>query len=88
VNEGIVRIYASAPEGCLIGADLCCPGADHLGHMLAWAIQSGMTATELLAMPYYHPTLEEGLKGALRHICAAVPIPLAGDQDTVGPPGA
>ncbi|MBV7407960.1 dihydrolipoyl dehydrogenase [Maritimibacter sp. DP1N21-5] len=88
VNEGIVRLYAAAPDGRLIGADLCCPGADHLGHMLAWAVQGKMTATEILAMPYYHPTLEEGLRSALRDICGSVPIPLAGDQDTVGPPGA
>ena len=56
--------------------------------MLAWAIERGTTASELLKLPFYHPTIEEGLKSALRTICAATPIPLPQDQDTGTPPGA
>lgn len=87
-NEGVLTLYAAAPEGRLIGADLIAPGGEHLAHMLAWAIQRGTTATELLEMPFYHPTIEEGLKQALRTICAATPIPLPQDQDSGTPSGA
>ncbi len=87
-NEGVVTLYAAAPDGKLIGADLVAPGGDHLAHILTWAIQRGTTASELLEMPFYHPTLEEGLKNALRTICSATPISLPQDQDTGTPPGA
>lgn len=87
-NEGILTLYAKAPDGTLIGADLIAPGGEHLAHMLAWAIERDTTASELLKLPFYHPTIEEGLKSALRTICAATPIPLPQDQDTGTPPGA
>jgi dihydrolipoamide dehydrogenase len=88
VNRGALTLYAAAPNGRLIGADLIAPAGEHLAHMLAWAIQSGQTATQLLAMPFYHPTIEEGLKQALRTICAATPIDLPSDQDSGTPSGA
>ena len=87
-NKGALTLYAAAPEGLLIGADLVAPAGDHLAHILAWAVQRGMTASELLELPFYHPTIEEGLKEALRTICAATPISLPQDQDTGTPPGA
>ena len=34
----------------------------------ALAADRGLTAHELLAMPFYHPVLEEGLRTALREI--------------------
>lgn len=88
INEGVLTLYAAAPEGRLIGADLCAPAGEHLAHMLAWAIQQRQTATQLLEMPFYHPTIEEGLKQALRTICAATPLDLPQDQDRGVPPGA
>lgn len=88
MNEGVLTLYAAAPDGRLIGADLCTPASEHLAHMLAWAIQQGQTATELLEMPFYHPTIEEGLKQALRTICAATPLDLPEDQDRGVPAGA
>ncbi|QIG80174.1 dihydrolipoyl dehydrogenase [Stakelama tenebrarum] len=87
-NRGTLTLYAAAPDGRLIGADLVAPAGEHLAHMLAWAIQSGKTASDLLELPFYHPTIEEGLKQALRTICAATPITLPQDQDTGTPPGA
>lgn len=88
VNQGVLTLYAAAPDGRLIGADLCTPASEHLAHMLAWAVQQGQTATQLLEMPYYHPTIEEGLKQALRTICAATPLDLPEDQDRGAPSGA
>lgn len=69
--EGVMTIYAD-PAGRLIGGDLCCPGAEHMAHLLAFAVQSGTTAAQLLEMPFYHPTLEEGMKSALRQICRQI----------------
>lgn len=88
LNRGALTLYAAAPDGRLIGADLIAPAGEHLAHMLAWAVQGGLTATQLLNMPFYHPTVEEGLKQALRTICAATPIALPPDQDAGAPAGA
>ncbi|MCX7283300.1 MAG: dihydrolipoyl dehydrogenase [Novosphingobium sp.] len=87
-NEGVLTLYAAAPDGRLIGADLFAPDSEHLAHMLAWAVQQQLTATDLLGMPFYHPTVEEGLKAALRTICAARPLALPADQDPGAPAGA
>lgn len=86
-NEGVLTLYATAPEGRLIGADLVAPAGDHLAHLLAWAIEGGMTARAMLDLPFYHPTIEEGLKPALRSVCAATSIALPPDQDAGTPPG-
>ncbi|WAC25141.1 dihydrolipoyl dehydrogenase [Blastomonas sp. SL216] len=87
-NEGALTLYAAAPDGVLIGADLVAPAGEHLGHLLAWVIQQKMTATQVLQLPFYHPTIEEGLKDALRMVCAATPIPIPDNQDTGSPAGA
>ena len=82
-----MTLYADA-QGRLSGADLCCPGGDHLAHLLAWSVQSGATATGLLTMPFYHPTLEEGLKAALRQICGKTRQAEPAGRDFGTPPGA
>lgn len=87
-NEGALTLYAAAPDGVLIGADMVAPGAEHLGHLLTWAMQQKLTATQVLEMPFYHPTIEEGLKQALRIVCAATPIAVPDNQDTGAPAGA
>ncbi len=65
-DDGLVRIYAHRQSGKISAASLCAPEAEHLTHLLAWSV--GQTASDLLARPFYHPTLEEGLKDALRTI--------------------
>jgi dihydrolipoamide dehydrogenase len=44
------------------------PAAEHLGHLLAWALQNQMTIAQMLEMPFYHPVIEEGLRTALRDL--------------------
>jgi dihydrolipoamide dehydrogenase len=80
-NAGLVRLYASHPDGKLTGAAMVGPGMEHIGHLITWAISRGETATSLLTLPFYHPTFEEGLKSALRAICAQVHAPLPRDSD-------
>jgi dihydrolipoamide dehydrogenase len=41
------------------------PDAEYLGHLLAWAIQQRSTVDTLLQMPFYHPTVPEGMRPAL-----------------------
>ena len=66
---GLAHLYADRATGQLIGATIAGPGAEHTAHLIAWAVQKKLTATEVLDLPFYHPTYEEGLKPALRSIC-------------------
>ena len=72
-NQGVMCIYAHAVDARLLGAEMCAPAAEHLAHLLALAVDRGLTAHELLAMPFYHPVLEEGLRTALRDISRQSP---------------
>jgi dihydrolipoamide dehydrogenase len=67
-NRGLVRLYAETTKCRLTGAEMFGPGMEHMGHLLAWAIQQGMTVQTALAMPFYHPVLEEGLRTGLRDL--------------------
>ncbi len=69
-NKGLLHVYADANSGRFLGAEMIGPAAEHIGHLLAWAHQSGMTIGEMLEMPFYHPVIEEGLRTALRDACA------------------
>lgn len=64
-SHGRLRLYAERATGRLLGASMCAPGGEHLGHLLAWCIQQGLTVFDLQRMPYYHPTLEEGIAAAV-----------------------
>lgn len=68
-NAGWLRVYADREGGTLLGAEMIGPEAEHLAHLLAWAVQRRLTADDVLALPFYHPTLEESLRAALRKLC-------------------
>ena len=70
INDGMVRLYADKRSGRLLGAEMFGPRVEHLSHLLAWAIERNLTATQALDMPFYHPVLEEGLRTALRDLNA------------------
>lgn len=65
---GILRVYAEAKNGVLLGGELFGPDVEHLAHLLAWAVQLKKTAREVLALPFYHPTMEESFRTALRDL--------------------
>lgn len=71
-NQGLLRVYADAGSGRLLGAEMVGPRAEHLAHLLAWSHQSGMTVAQMLEMPFYHPVIEEGLRTALRDADAQI----------------
>jgi dihydrolipoamide dehydrogenase len=70
-NEGLVRLYAAKKDDRLLGAELVAPEGEHLAHLIAWATACGMTASDVLSMPFYHPVLEEGLRKAFREAAKA-----------------
>ena len=72
-NLGVLRVYADREDARILGAEMCAPAAEHLAHLLALAIDRGLTVHDLLAMPFYHPVLEEGLRTALREISQQSP---------------
>lgn len=65
-NRGKLRVYAEAGSGRFLGAEMVGPAAEHVGHLLAWAVQAELTVGQMLEMPFYHPVIEEGLRTALR----------------------
>lgn len=69
-NRGILRVYADTDSGRILGSEMIAPEGEHLAHLVAWAIQQGLTLTQALRMPFYHPVVEEALRGALRNASA------------------
>lgn len=67
-NVGGLRVYGQQGTGLLLGAEMFGPAAEHIAHQLAWVIQMRMTVEQILALPFYHPVLEEGVRTALRDL--------------------
>lgn len=78
-NQGLIRVYGDKESGKVLGAEMICPKAEHLGHLLSWSIQQGLTVGEMLQMPFYHPVIEEALQTALNDLYSKV------DTKNVGP---
>src|SRR5262249_24508958 len=90
-NRGSLRVYADPSNGRFLGAEMAGPDAEHIGHLLALALQSRMSVAKMLEMPFDHPVVEEGLRTALRDLqakigggprVAAAPSPLDEQCDT------
>ena len=71
-NKGLGHVYADRQTGRFLGAELAGPRVEHIGHLLAWAHQQGLTVAQMLDMPFYHPVVEEGLRTALRDAASKV----------------
>ena len=67
-NQGLLKLYASGVTAKLLGAEMIIPDGEHIAHMLSWAIQKGLTVFEMLELPFYHPVVEEGVRGVLRKL--------------------
>ncbi len=65
-NKGLLHVYADPVTGRFLGAEALGPDMEHIGHLLAWALQMQLTVAQMLEMPFYHPVIEEGLRTALR----------------------
>lgn len=69
-NKGLMKVYACKKTGQLLGTEIFGPRAEHLVHLLAWSIQQKLTIKAILALPFYHPVVEEGIRTALRSAAA------------------
>ena len=84
-NADLLRICANRHDGTLVGAELFAPEGEHLAHWLALAIHRRSTVFDLLRAPFYHPTIEEGLRTAL--VDVAKQLPNGGGFPLVAAPG-
>jgi dihydrolipoamide dehydrogenase len=84
-NRGLLRIYAARQDGRLLGAEMAAPAAEHIAHLLALAIGQNLSVHDLLRMPFYHPTLEEGVRTGLRQIARDLPPCSVSDLAGCGP---
>ncbi|MFV5515038.1 dihydrolipoyl dehydrogenase [Acinetobacter gerneri] len=66
-NQGAVEVYVEKSTRRLLGAELLVESAEHMAHLLSWIISQQLSIDEILEMPFYHPTHEEGLRTALKH---------------------
>lgn len=53
------KLIAERGSGRLVGAQFLCPRADDLVHVASTVLHFGGGAADLVAMPWYHPTLSE-----------------------------
>ncbi len=74
LNQGILRVYGDKKCCTLVGAEFIGPRAEHLAHLLAWAVDQNMPVTRALQMPFYHPVIEEGLRTALRDLAGKLRV--------------
>ena len=63
-----IKLIAERRTARLIGAQILGPRADDLIHILSTAMFYSGTARDLLAMPWYHPTLSEGVLEMAREV--------------------
>jgi dihydrolipoamide dehydrogenase len=89
VNRGLIRLYAELGTCRLLGGELFGPAMEHMAHLLGWAVQQRMSVPRALEMPFYHPTLEGGLKTALRDLAGALrALDQCRPEDLADSPGA
>ncbi len=69
-NRGLMHVYVDTTSRRFVGAEWIGPDAEHIAHLLAWALQMKLTVDTMLEMPFYHPVVEEGLRTALRNAVA------------------
>ncbi len=73
-NKGLLKVYAQHGTGLFLGAEMFGPAAEHIAHLLSWAVQQKMTVTQMLEMPFYHPVIEEGVRTAIRDLSKQLSI--------------
>ncbi|EUC18950.1 UNVERIFIED_ORG: dihydrolipoamide dehydrogenase [Burkholderia sp. CF145] len=73
-NRGLMHVYVDRDTRRFVGAEWIGPDAEHIAHLLSWALQMGLSVDAMLAMPFYHPVVEEGLRSALRSAAAQLAV--------------
>lgn len=75
VNCGLLHVYGCKQTDKVLGASMIGPAAEYIGHILATAITNNICVKQLLDTPFYHPTILEGLRTALRDVQQKMAIP-------------
>ena len=75
VNCGLLHIYGCKQTDKILGASMVGPDAEYIAHILAVAITNDLSVKDVLETPFYHPTILEGLRTALRDMQAQMSIP-------------
>ncbi len=75
VNGGLLHLYGCKKRDRILGASMVGPDAEYIAHILAVAITNDLSIKELLDTPFYHPTILEGLRSALRDVQRQMAIP-------------
>lgn len=75
VNCGLLHIYGCKETDKILGASMVGPDAEYIAHILAVAITNELSIKALLDTPFYHPTILEGLRTALRDVQDKMSIP-------------
>jgi dihydrolipoamide dehydrogenase len=78
-NSGVIQVYGERHTGRFLGAEMIGPAAEHIGHLLSWAVQHQLTVQQMLDSPFYHPVVEEGVRTALRDLSRRLrmgPVPV------------
>lgn len=70
-NQGLLHVYMRRSDQRFVGAEMVGPDAEHVAHLLAWALQMELTVPQMLKLPFYHPTIEEGIRTSLREALKA-----------------
>ncbi len=86
-NRGVLRVYADKASGRLLGSEMIAPKGENLAHLLCWCIAQGLTAGDLLRMPFYHPVIEEALQAALYDLYGKVDAKNQGGLTELAPIG-
>jgi len=73
-NKGIMRIYVDKTNGLLLGATLVSVKGENVAHLLAWAIQTGLTVFDIVKLPFYHPVIEEALQACFYDVLKKLDI--------------
>jgi len=75
VNCGLLHVYGCKETNKVLGASMVGPDAEYMAHILAMAITNELCIESVLEMPFYHPTILEGLRTALRDVQDKMTIP-------------
>lgn len=69
-DEGFMRLIGEKGTGKILGVQILGPRADDLVHVISTCIHFGGTAEDLIALPWYHPTLSEAFIELAREVAA------------------
>lgn len=77
-NKGVMRVYVDKNSAVIVGGVLISTRGEHVAHLLAWAIQLGLTVYDVLRLPFYHPVIEEALQACLYDVLKKLEIKSTG----------